>query len=106
MSAVAESTLPTQLLLAGGMFHGFYYLMLGRLLVVRRTRTAALVTAAATVLNVALNFRLIPMLAAEGAAWATLVSEFCLFAGMWYFSRGALRQPPAGDVADTIAAGS
>jgi len=102
----ARSSFPTQLLLAGGMFHGFYYLMLGRLLVLRRTRTAFVVTAAATALNVALNYRLIPMLAAEGAAWATLVSEFCLFAAMWYFSRGALTRSPGADVADRIAAGS
>jgi O-antigen/teichoic acid export membrane protein len=95
--AFAGSVFSTQLLLIGGIFHGFYYLMLGRLLVQKRTTTAALVTAGATALNILLNLRLIPALAAEGAAWATLAAEFALFAGMWFFARGSLASGSTAD---------
>lgn len=79
----SASQLPAQLLIAGGIFHGFYYLMVGRLMLVRRTTTIAMASVAAMFLNVGLNYYLIPRFHAEGAAWATLASELVLFGIVW-----------------------
>ncbi len=86
-----DSQLPAQLLIAGGIFHGFYYLMVGRLMVVRRTTTIAIASVVAMVLNVGLNYYLIPRFHAEGAAWATLASELVLFGLVWASSRRVLQ---------------
>jgi O-antigen/teichoic acid export membrane protein len=81
------STWSAQLLLIGGMFHGFYFLMIARLMAARRTVTIAVTTVLCAALNVLLNLYWIPRRHAEGAAWATLVTEAVLFAAMWYFAR-------------------
>jgi O-antigen/teichoic acid export membrane protein len=87
----AESLFPAQLLIAGGIFHGFYYLMVGRLMLVKRTTTIAIASVLATLLNVGLNYYLIPRFHAEGAAWATLASEAVLFGMVWISSRRVLQ---------------
>lgn len=87
----AASQLPAQLLIAGGIFHGFYYLMVGRLMVVRRTTTIATASVITMILNVGLNYYLIPRYHALGAAWATLVSELVLFGIVWASSRHVLQ---------------
>lgn len=87
----ADSQLPAQLLIAGGILHGFYYLMVGRLMVVRRTTTIAVASVVAMILNVGLNYYLIPRFHAEGAAWATLASELVLFGLVWVSSRRVLQ---------------
>jgi len=84
----ADSQLPAQLLLISGIFHGFYFLVVGRLMVKKRTVTIAVATLACAVLNIALNYYMIPRLQATGAAWATLLTEVVLFACLWYFARG------------------
>jgi O-antigen/teichoic acid export membrane protein len=98
--------LPAQILLVSGILHGFYYLMVGRLLVVRRTVSIAVVTAFATLVNVALNYYWIPRWHATGAAWATLVSEFVLFSVMWYVSRHTVSLHPQDRAVETLEAGS
>lgn len=89
----APARLAAQVLLVGGIFHGFYHLMVGRLMVARRTVTIALVTVVCAVLNFALNLYLIPRWQAEGAAWATLAAEVVLFGALWYFARGVRPDP-------------
>jgi O-antigen/teichoic acid export membrane protein len=101
-----ESIKPAQILLAAGIFHGWYYLMVGRLMVRGRTRTIATVTLAAAIFNVLANFILIPRYMAEGAAWATLLSEGLLFLLTWWAARRALNEPVSQDSMDTLAAGS
>jgi O-antigen/teichoic acid export membrane protein len=102
----AESRFAAQLLLAAGVLHGFYYLMVGRLLILKRTGTIAWATVVAMILNVILNRLWIPRWHADGAAWATVVTELVLFVLMWYFSRDALGRSPSAQDIDKLAAGS
>ena len=95
----AEAQLAAQVLLVGGIFHGFYHLMVGRLMVARRTVTIAAVTVVCAALNIGLNLYLIPRMQSEGAAWATLIAEVALFGVLWYFARGV--QPDA-DTAEGV----
>jgi len=97
---------PAQILLAAGIFHGWYYLMVGRLMVRGRTRVIAAVTLIAATFNVAANYVLIPRYMAEGAAWATLFSEGLLFLLTWWAARRALRDPLSPESLDTLEAGS
>ncbi len=53
-----------------------------------RQRAFATVCAAALVLNLGLNVYLIPGLALEGAAWATVGTEVCVTAGCLIALRG------------------
>jgi O-antigen/teichoic acid export membrane protein len=101
-----ESIKPAQILLASGIFHGWYYLMVGRLMVRGRTRVIATVTLIAAAFNVAANYVLIPRYMAEGAAWATLISEGLLFLLTWWAARRYLKEPLSPDSFDTLEAGS
>ena len=89
----AGSVWPAQILMLAGIFHGFYYLMVARLLLQRRTVAIAAATITAAIINVVLNLAWIPDWHSVGAAWATLVGEVILFAGMWWFARGAYHRP-------------
>jgi O-antigen/teichoic acid export membrane protein len=100
----AQGVLPAQILLAAGILHGWHFLALGSLLVRKQTSVIACVTVAAAVLNVLLNFMLIPRYASRGAATATLAAEIMLCAGMWAFAWRTRRKPPRGDAADYVAA--
>lgn len=84
---------PAQILMLAGIFHGFYYLMVARLLLRRRTMAIAAATIGAAIINVVLNLIWIPEWHSTGAAWATLVGEAVLFVGMWWFARGTYNQP-------------
>lgn len=62
------------------------YVLTQGLVALGRERYYAVVTIIAAVLNIALNFLLIPFLAAKGAALATVVTEAALCAGLgWAF---------------------
>jgi O-antigen/teichoic acid export membrane protein len=102
----AGSRFAAQLLLTAGILHGFYFLMVGRLLILKRTGTIAWVTVTAMILNVILNRIWIPRWQADGAAWATVASELVLFVLMWYFSRDALSRSPSAQDIDKLAAGA
>jgi O-antigen/teichoic acid export membrane protein len=101
-----QSIRPAQILLAAGILHGWYYLMVGRLMVRGRTRAIAIVTLIAAAFNVVANYLLIPRYMAEGAAWATLLSEGLLFLLSWWAARRALATPVSPDSLDTLEAGS
>jgi O-antigen/teichoic acid export membrane protein len=58
-----------------------------------RTRTLAVATAAAAVVNVALNLVLVPAWGIDGSAAATVISYVVLAAAVWAVSRPALRLP-------------
>ena len=98
----AESVWPAQNLMLAGIFHGFYYLMVARLLLQRRTVAIAAATITAAIINVVLNLAWIPDWHSVGAAWATLVGEVILFAGMWWFARGAYHRPRAPEAEEVL----
>lgn len=54
--------------------------------VTKKTSRISLVTTIISVLNLTLNILLIPYLGAEGAALASLLSQFAYFVGIYYFS--------------------
>jgi O-antigen/teichoic acid export membrane protein len=102
----AEAALPAQILLVAGIFHGWYFLALGSLLVRKETKRIAWVTVAAAVLNISLNFYVIPRYHSLGAAWTTLAAEILLCAGMWWAARRAREKTPLQHAADRLAAES
>ena len=77
-----------------------------------RQRAYAALCAAALVLNVALNARLIPLYAIDGAAWTTLATELFLTAGcavaLWTTDERVRRTAGAAprSIPDSVAAGS
>lgn len=54
--------------------------------ITKRTSWISLMTTMVSVLNLALNILLIPVLGAEGAALASLFSQFIYFIGLYYFA--------------------
>jgi O-antigen/teichoic acid export membrane protein len=59
----------------------------------RQTRTMFVLTAAATAINIALNFALIPVFGIAGSAIATLVTYVLLSGALYRMSRSILRVP-------------
>lgn len=74
-------------------FNGFYQILEFALLYKKRTRLLAMITLSAGLINVALNFMLIPHWGAWGATWATLIAFFCL-ATFTYFAAQRLYYIP------------
>jgi O-antigen/teichoic acid export membrane protein len=78
-----------------------------------RQRAYAALSAAALVVNVALNARLIPLYSIDGAAWTTLATELFLTAGcavaLWTTDEGVRRTTAGADprpLPESVAAGS
>lgn len=53
-----------------------------------KEKLATLCTLVGALTNLVLNFILIPIFSYNGAALTTLISEFCVFIGLFYFSNG------------------
>lgn len=54
--------------------------------ITKKTSRISLMTTVVSVLNLGLNILMIPILGAEGAALASLLSQFMYFLGLYYFS--------------------
>ena len=75
-----EATDPARLLVVGQGLHFFTLLAFTTLVAVGRNRLYPLAMLAGVVVNVGLNLVLIPELSAEGAGWATVITEVIVLA--------------------------
>ena len=80
------------LLLGNVFFAGRLITMIG-LLVKKRTQVAALTVVVATVVNILLNFWLIPKWGLYGAALATVLAYFLLYILTYYFAQNSYKIP-------------
>lgn len=79
----AESAAATRMLLVGAVFAALSQFLLVTLVSAGRQRSYPWVAIGALGLNVVLNFVLIPRYSFTGSAFATVVTEFCMFVAMW-----------------------
>lgn len=86
----ADAVITAQVLLLGFPLMTVNYVLTTQLVAWDRQRPYAWLCAAALVINIALNAWLIPGWSTAGAAWATLATEACLFAGAAWLLRQAL----------------
>lgn len=74
-------------LLLGFVFYGFYFIIVSGVYIHGHTGSAAIIIGMAALVNLFLNFMLIPRFAGVGAAWATAVSYMTLAGMMYRFNR-------------------
>ena len=74
-------------LLLGFVFYGLYFITISGVYIHGHTSSAAIITGIAAMLNLLLNFIMIPRLGGVGAAWATAISYMALAGMMYRFNR-------------------
>ncbi len=87
----AEAVLPA--LLLANVFFGGRSIVYIALLLKKRVRIAAMTVLVATLVNIALNFLLIPQWGVHGAAWATVLAYALLYVVTMYYAQGTYHIP-------------
>jgi O-antigen/teichoic acid export membrane protein len=77
----------------GYLFNGLYFVMLAPLMLDKRTVAVSAATWAGALVNLALNWLLIPRLGMMGAAWATLAAYAAMAAAVWALGRASRPVP-------------
>lgn len=75
------------------LFNGLYFVMLAPLMLDKRTGAVSAATWTGAVVNIALNWLLIPRLGMMGAAWATLAAYASMAAAVWWLGRASRPVP-------------
>ena len=75
------------------LFNGLYFVMLAPLMLDKRTGAVSAATWAGAVMNIALNWLLIPRLGMMGAAWATLAAYAAMAVAVWALGRASRPVP-------------
>jgi len=77
----------------GYLFNGLYFVMLAPLMLDKRTGAVSAATWSGAVVNLLLNWLLIPRLGMMGAAWATLAAYVAMAAAVWALGRSSRPVP-------------
>jgi O-antigen/teichoic acid export membrane protein len=75
------------IILLAYLFNGLYMNFTAGIYIEEKTKYFPLVTISGAIVNVGVNFTLIPILGIMGAAWATLASYFVMAAGLFMISQ-------------------
>ncbi|MBI5246854.1 MAG: oligosaccharide flippase family protein [Elusimicrobia bacterium] len=77
----------------GYLFNGLYFVMLAPLMLDKRTGAVSAATWAGALVNLALNWFLIPRWGMMGAAWATLGAYMSMATAVWWLGRASRPVP-------------
>lgn len=66
--------------------NGMYMMVAGYIFYVKKTKYVAISTTCGALLNIILNFILVPRFQGMGAIWATLIANVFILFSTWYFS--------------------
>ncbi len=75
------------------LFNGLYFVMLAPLMLDKRTGAVSAATWAGAMMNIALNWLLIPRLGMMGAAWSTLAAYAAMAVAVWALGRASRPVP-------------
>jgi len=75
------------IILFGYLFHGLYVNFTAGIYIEEKTKYFPIVTGAGAMVNIAVNFSLIPVLGMVGAALATIASYFVMAVGLYFVSQ-------------------
>lgn len=77
----------------GFAFNGMYKMVSVYLFYLERTKIIATMSIGVAVVNVVLNFIMIPKYGVHGAAWATMIAMFTQFVAAWIISSRLIKMP-------------
>ncbi len=77
----------------GYLFNGLYFVMLAPLMLDKRTGAVSAATWAGALVNILLNWLMIPRLGMMGAAWATLAAYAAMATAVWTLGRSSRPVP-------------
>lgn len=79
------------IILAASLFYGLFFSLSAGLLIGKKTHLLPVLTVTGAIVNILLNFLLIPRYGILGAAWATLLSYIIIDIGAYVFSQRVYR---------------